>query len=153
MRCAFLVAIVLAIVGTAFDVHGQDAKGDLKKIQGEWIVVAMEKGGKKASKEHIQDLRISFKSDVMTFSSTKKNDTRKPPEFLVRLDPSKKPAAFDVVALQGLLQGMTGFGIYQIKGDEFTFVMPDQVGEDPPKGFTQDTMGDCTMYTLKRMTK
>src|SRR5438093_13628693 len=105
MNAKFAFLILLGMIGIAIEVQGQDAKTDLEKFQGEWTVTAMEREGQDAPKKQIENLVVILAGDKMTF--TRKIEGAKKREFVIKLDPSKKPNRIDLVPQDGTGKGMT----------------------------------------------
>src|SRR5262245_13487592 len=104
MKNRLSVALLLAVVIPAAALRGQDAQKDLDKLQGTWVLTAMEKNGNAAPEYVLGKLTVTFKGDTMvmdgSFAAVK-------PEFTVTLDPSKKPKAIDATPLSGEFKGKT----------------------------------------------
>jgi uncharacterized protein (TIGR03067 family) len=104
--------------------EAQDGKDDIKKLQGEWVVVSVEAQGKQLQATVGQKLTI-------------KDNEWTPPgapnaKFMLKLDPSKTPKEID------LTSGTDTFrGIYKLDGDTFTFCSTYANGQRP-KEFKAD---------------
>jgi uncharacterized protein (TIGR03067 family) len=101
-----------------------DAKKELEKLQGEWVMAALEVDGKAVPEEKLRDTTLTIKDDkyIVTVKETKH-------EVTFKLDPSQKPKAIDMSFPDGANLAKVGKGIYKIDGDTFVMCraqMPDQ---------------------------
>src|SRR6185436_6497147 len=104
MKYRLSAALLLAVVIPAAALRGQDAQKDLDKLQGTWVLTAMEKNGKAAPEYVVGKLTVTFKGETMVMDgplAAAKGDEPVKPEFTVKLDPSKKPKAMDATPLNG----------------------------------------------------
>ena len=103
-----------------------DKKDDKDQLQGEWVVVSAEVGGKTA--ENLKDKKLVVKGDEWTPPSGGEL------KFKFKLDAAKSPKQLDLTAdLDGNEQ--TWPGIYKIEGDTFTFCRSAGPGGERPKEF------------------
>jgi uncharacterized protein (TIGR03067 family) len=119
------VAVVLLAAEPA-----DEAKKDLEKLQGEWVMAALEVDGKAVPEEKLRGTTLTIKDDkyIVTVKDTKH-------EVTFKLDPSQKPKAIDMSFPDGTNLPKVGKGIYKIDGDTFVMCraqMPDQAR---PTGF------------------
>jgi uncharacterized protein (TIGR03067 family) len=141
---------LLAVVIPAATLRGQDPREDLDKLQGIWVLTAMEKNGNAAPEYVIGKLTVTFKEDTMvmdgSFAAVK-------PEFTVKLDPSKKPKTIDATPLNGEFKGKTVLGIYQLGGEELRICLPKQGDKERPSEFKSPEGSDLAFMTYKRSKK
>jgi uncharacterized protein (TIGR03067 family) len=99
-----LLACGLTILVAASTTHGGDAKSELAKLQGSWIV---ELDGKKAElKLAKNDFTLTF-DDMAKFKGT------------FKIDPAKKPKHMDLTITEGeKFKGDTAQAIYEVDGDK-----------------------------------
>src|SRR5262249_30751099 len=88
-----------------------DAKKDLDKLQGTWLVVTTEEGGNEIQAE----LKETFvvKGGKMTYC----RDGKVQVTMNIALAPGKAPKAMDLVFLDGKEKGMKNHAIYELDGD------------------------------------
>ncbi|MGO9569991.1 MAG: hypothetical protein ACLP5H_20880, partial [Desulfomonilaceae bacterium] len=57
--------LLMGSIGTSFtaEVGGDDAKNELKKLQGTWVMVSGEMDGKKAADEHVSRSKIIYEGN------------------------------------------------------------------------------------------
>lgn len=150
----------------------QDAvKKDQDEIQGTWKVTALEADGFQGPAEIVAALKLVFKDDTLTFTRGepgftnyrfKLDPTTKPANFdlthadgsqkgksLIEFDPTTTPANFDLSPADGLQKGKTDKGIYSLKGDRLIICFSE--GKGRPKELTSKPMSGQFMYTLKRV--
>lgn len=143
---AALVLSCLAGLATLAD----DAKQDLDKLKGNWMLTALEMNGEKAPKDLTDRITVSFEGDKMKVTGVGGDQADANPEFTIKLDPSKKPKALDATALNGRNKGKTDLGIYEVNGDELKLCMPNDEVKDRPKDFKSPQGANVVNMTLKR---
>jgi uncharacterized protein (TIGR03067 family) len=149
-RMASLVALLLA----ASFVPAQEAKSDKDRVQGAWAVAALVVGGRPAPAEEFQGMRFLFEGDKLTFVPPGREDggTVARRSFRVALDPTRKPAAVDVVALDGDYKGTASPGIYELRGDELRWCLSDDPeNKTRPTEFASPEGTRLYLFTLKRV--
>ncbi len=105
MKAQFLVVTAVAwLLGAGDGKGGGQTKED--SIQGVWIVVSHEDGGKKENVP--KDARITITKDKMTMHAGGKTIA----EYQYQLEPSKNPKWIDITA-----RGDKMPGIYELKND------------------------------------
>jgi uncharacterized protein (TIGR03067 family) len=123
-----LLALVIAL-GIAED----PATLDLDKLQGTWILVAMELDGEEFPAEDRKDWTAEYVGNKLTLRAGETVRRR----GIVTLDPSRTPKAMNTWDLtkDGEFEDQTVPGIYEINGDtlQVCFARP---GSDRPKEFT-----------------
>jgi uncharacterized protein (TIGR03067 family) len=105
--------------------HDVDKKSDKERLQGTWVPVSVELGGKKLSNEELKekDFKTVFDGDSVTMTVQTQNK-----EMTYKLDPSKKPKHIDLVNSKGEVTR----GIYLLDGNTLKLCAPDTPGEDRP---------------------
>jgi uncharacterized protein (TIGR03067 family) len=91
---------------------GDQAKKDLARLQGTWTMAALEVDGKDVGADKVQDTTLTIKGDKYTIK-VKKNEHG----CAIRLDPSKKPHAIDMIFSEPGSADKVHKGIYVIEGD------------------------------------
>jgi uncharacterized protein (TIGR03067 family) len=91
----------------------QVAKDDLKKLQGTWECVSMEREGDEVAAEHLKGVMVSYKDDQVTLY----RDGEVFRKGVVTLEPSKGPKKINTWDLDGPYADQTVPGIYEIDGD------------------------------------
>ncbi|MCI0462173.1 MAG: TIGR03067 domain-containing protein [Gemmataceae bacterium] len=144
MRAILGTALAVALIVSA-TYAGDDAKKDLEKVQGAWVVTLMEEMGKKAPNEVIKGLGAQIKGDRLTLSEQGKVIM----DFEIKLDPAQKPKAVDFTYLAGEDKGKKELGIYEIEGDTLKLCVNDG-GKDRPKEFKTAADNTLNLVILKR---
>jgi uncharacterized protein (TIGR03067 family) len=123
MRRAVLPIIIglvlLFPVGSAFsaDVGGDAANKELAKLQGTWVLVSSEIGGKKASDEHIKNGKIVYEGNKLTINAPNQSPETIVGE-IVKIDPTKTPKEFQFIRKNGPSAGKVLTAIYTFHGDD-----------------------------------
>jgi uncharacterized protein (TIGR03067 family) len=121
-----------------------DKKTDKEKLQGAWIPVSVEKGGRKISEQEIKDknFEMIFTGDKVTLPA--KDVTKQ--EVTYKLDPSKKPKHIDWMMPNDKLAK----GIYLLDGDTLKVCVSEQEGDDRPTEFESKEGSKILLMELKR---
>jgi uncharacterized protein (TIGR03067 family) len=123
---------------------GEDAaKEELKKLNGTWIVVALEKDGEKQVKE--LKLQLTLKDGDYTV----KIDGKVIDTGTAKVDPTKKPKTVDIVPSQGENKGKAIQGIYEVDGDTFRECL-DVQGKGRPTAFATKADSGQVLIVYKR---
>jgi RNA polymerase sigma factor (sigma-70 family) len=120
----------------------EKAKTDSEQIQGKWVVVSAEVGGKPID-EIVGDVMI-FDGNKGFVNHIKRDDTDLGP---FELDPSKKPKHIDMTA-KGADKPTPG--IYELDGDKLTICIADDAEARPAKFATSPERPKVGLIVLKR---
>jgi uncharacterized protein (TIGR03067 family) len=126
------------------------AAEDLKRLNGEWKVVALEANGKKAPAAALEGGRWSFSGAEVRFADAGEELGGK---SSVKLDPSQSPKHIDLVGLEGAGKGMTSRGIYKLEKDRLVICLRDPKSADKgrPTTFTTGVVSESGLITLERV--
>jgi len=91
-----------------------EAKKELERLQGEWVMAALEVDGQQIPEEKIRGTTLTIKGNkyTVTVKETKH-------EVTIQLDPAQKPKAIDMSFPDGTNLPKVGKGIYKLDGDTF----------------------------------
>ena len=156
MKFRFSAVVLFALLIPLTARCADDAREELGKLQGTWVLTAMEKNGNAAPEFVLGKLTLTFKGDTMAMGGALTDATRKAPDypqFTVTLDPSKKPKAIDATPSNGEFKGKTVLGIYQRDGEELKICLPKQGDKQRPSDFRSPVGSDVAFMTFKRSTK
>jgi uncharacterized protein (TIGR03067 family) len=141
LAAVVLLGVALTAAGAA---AGGDAKKELKKFQGTWVVESALKGGKPEPEDEIAKVRLTFAGEKFTFKEGDKEE-----EGTFKIDPSKKPRQFDV-----MVKGKTHEGIYRfLKGGKLTVCFSYAEGDARPTEFKSPEGSKIILVVLKRAKK
>jgi uncharacterized protein (TIGR03067 family) len=123
----------------------QAAKDDLKKLQGAWVCVGMEREGDEIPAESYQGSEVAYEDDRVTLF----RDGGVFRRGLVTLDPSKTPKRINTWDLSGPYEDQTVPGIYAIDGDtlKLCFSRP---GAERPADFSTKKGSGLLSIVYKR---
>jgi uncharacterized protein (TIGR03067 family) len=146
MRSRLLLAAgaVLLLAGGP----GDEARKELKKFAGTWVLVSGEVDGKPVADEHVKKSKISWvgnKAELLTPHQSK--------ELIrgdVRLDPAKKPRQMDWVRSTEPGKGKEMHAIYEWLGDDQYRVCFAPPGKDRPTEFKTRPGSGHTLHVWKR---
>jgi uncharacterized protein (TIGR03067 family) len=114
---------VAALLLTQPDAEEQ-AKKDLKRLQGIWTMSALEVNGEDVGVAKVQGTALTIKGDRYAVKS--KDNVR---ECVIRLDPKKDPPAIDMIFSEPGSADKVHKGIYKLEGKTFKIcrgLNPDQ---------------------------
>jgi uncharacterized protein (TIGR03067 family) len=150
-----MIAVTLLLLGAtglsfAAEVVGKDAKNELKKFQGTWVMVSGEMDGKKAADEHVSRSKIIYEGNKITVMVP--NQTSEPiVAEIVKIDPTKNPKELHFVRKNGPSAGKTVIGIYEFEGnDQYKFAF-DPAGVTTLKEFATKPGTGHVRNTWKRV--
>jgi uncharacterized protein (TIGR03067 family) len=124
-RTLIVLAAVLALAA-------DDAKQDLGRMQGTWVVVAAESNGKQAPADDLKksDLRLTIKGNRFAYQAG--NNTLL--EGTLSIDPGKKPKTLDAKGTSPDGKVTATVGIYRFDGDKLQVCFV-PAGHPRPKEF------------------
>jgi len=139
-----LIVLMTASLAAGETSKPDSLKKDLDGIQGTWKLVALEADGEQAPAEIVAALKLVFKDDTLTFAPGEPGFTN----YKFKLDPTTRPASFDLTHADGPNSGQTEKGIYSLAGDRLKICLgkPDK----RPSEFTTKAKSGQSMYVLER---
>lgn len=154
---AALTLIVSAIVGGAgaLAYHSlapvpAKKKTDKENIQGTWIAVSLEKGGKQAPEEVVKRFTVVITADKVRFKMKDKDSDEGICSY--KLDASQSPKVIELTPLDGPAKDKPQRAIYELKGDRLKLCMQNGEG-DPPTKFSTEEGTHLRLLVLKREKK
>jgi uncharacterized protein (TIGR03067 family) len=117
---------------------------DLKKLQGTWLITALELDGNKMGAGMLGESKIIVKGDRFTTISMGATY-----EGNIRVDEKKKPKVFDLKFTAGPEKGNTSFGIYELDGDTWKICLT-ITGKARPKKFATSPGSGTALEILER---
>jgi RNA polymerase sigma-70 factor (ECF subfamily) len=149
LRLLLVVAVGLALGADA--ARGDDAVKDLKQFQGTWTLDSVEANGVKVDRDAMRkaghDITMVVQDDKFTLK-LKRGDL----EGTLKLDPTRKPRAYDAKGTDPEGQTHETVGIYKIEGDTLT-VCYVAAGKDRPTEFKADAGSEAVVQVFKRESK
>lgn len=146
MMTAFGMGIVVLAVGALIAAEAEDAKKDLEKLQGTWLLVAGERDGKEFTEEEVKKTKLFIKGDTFRIPESAVATSQ---DGTIKIDPSKKPKEMDATTGSGPDKGKTWQGLYELDGDTYKvcFAPP---GKDRPKEFSSKAGSGHLLQVWKR---
>jgi uncharacterized protein (TIGR03067 family) len=137
------------LLGLAFllAAAGDPPGSDLEKLQGTWLLVAMENDGETVPAEEFKDYKSVYEDNRLTLLAGDRVRRR----GIITLEPSRKIKAINTWDQDGPYADQTVPGIYELEGDtlKLCFARP---GDERPKEFTTKTGTGflCCVYKRQR---
>jgi uncharacterized protein (TIGR03067 family) len=136
-----LVGLVLA------QAAGEDqARKDLKRLQGTWTMAALEVEGKDVPADRLEGTTLTVEGDRYRVKT--KDRTL---ECVIRLDPGKDPAHIDMTFTEAGKDDKVHKGLYQIDGDTFRVSRGLNPEQDRPREFATWPGTGRFVVTWKRL--
>jgi uncharacterized protein (TIGR03067 family) len=121
-----------------------DAKEDSKKMEGTWLPIEAELGGQKFPDEVLKTIKLTLGDGSYTVNVIDKGT--------VKLEPTKKPKAMDIVGTEGPNKGKTIPAIYELQGDTLR-ICYDLSGKNRPTEFKTEKDSKQFLVSYKREKK
>jgi uncharacterized protein (TIGR03067 family) len=132
-------------MGLLFGMAAGDPAGtDLQTLQGTWIVLAGNEGGKTLPPPRVKGSKMLVKNNTM-----KVYEQEKELEMSFRLDAAKEPKAIDLTITGGKRKGEVSRGVYAIDGDMLKICFAPQ-GSPRPSNFLPRQGSTEMLFVLRR---
>lgn len=129
--------IMAALSASSVALRADEPKGDLKKLQGEWI-----------SKDDQGESTWSFKDDKLTLKAPGRDY-----EIKIKVDDQAKPEKaidFDVLETSPNAKGYKAAGIYKFDGDDKVTICFASADAGRPKDYTADFMNTFAFQLTRK---
>jgi uncharacterized protein (TIGR03067 family) len=139
----------LAILGIGLllgaDKPANDAvQKELKKLEGEWQTLSVERDGTKLPSANFDDERVIIKGNQLTVTKRGKFMQR----ATLTVDPTANPKTYVKTVTEGINKGMKSHAIYEVDGDTLRECRT-SADKDLPKEFT--SQNGATLFVSKRV--
>lgn len=121
------------------------SKKDLDTILGSWKVLALQCDGEAGPPEVVASLKLLFKEETLIFQPGEPGFTN----FRYKMDPTSKPASFDMIHADGSHKGDTKKGIYVLENDHLKICFG--TAKERPTQLTANAGSRQTLYSLIRV--
>ncbi len=149
---AIAMAVLVCFVGSAFAAgpQGEEAKKELQKLQGTWVMVAGEWDGKKVADEDAAKSKVTYEGNKITVVTPHQNKEPIVAE-LVEIDTTKSPKRMTFVRKNGPSAGKTIVAIYAFDGNDLYHFAFDPTGATVPKEPAAKEKSGHIKHTWKRV--
>src|SRR5262245_31364888 len=138
MKRPLLALLAFCCVPLAEAPGGADAQAELKKLQGVWRPMKLERAGAVIQDAFDPGARFVVAGDALLL----KVGDRTLQEVRLALDPGRKPAAVDLTSTAGPTKGKTVHGIYRLEGRRLTLCWPLADDRERPTAFGKENARD-----------
>ncbi len=148
LRNALLIGLTVFVISRALAEDSETVKNDRAELQGQWSMVSSSADGQPMPESLRQQMKRVCKGDeVITTMSGQVYFKAK-----TTIDALPKPKTIDYQMTEGVTQGKTQLGIYELAGDTFKacFSAP---GDPRPTDFTTKPGDRKTLSVWKRETQ
>jgi uncharacterized protein (TIGR03067 family) len=142
MKARILAVVMILLV--AAGVRAADAKKELEKFQGSWLVVKLEIKGNVVPDEELKKFKLTFAAEKVTIKADEQSI-----EASFKIDPAQKPGHIEFTNLEGEDKGKTMLGIYEFDGEQLKICVNDN-GKDRPKEFASPADSEITLLVIKK---
>jgi uncharacterized protein (TIGR03067 family) len=153
---ALVLTACVLIAGRA-RADDEATRKELALLQGTWVIVGKEYGGKKATEEEVANLAAEVKPTVDGTKikwSEKLEKKENASEATFKIDPKARPKTLDVTYTGGRFKGDTVLAIYEIDGDTLKVCYATtEDGKPRPTEFAGKADGKAVLMTYKRAKK
>lgn len=140
-------ALLLACIAFLSSSFARDVHDDLKLLQGEWRVVAMEDDGVRASAKDVRGMRWRVEGRTLEACDP---DEELRPWATVRLDSSTNPKQIDLTLTDGPKRGKSVPGIYKIERNRLFVCAGEKPTDERPTEFATSNDSSRCLITLER---
>jgi uncharacterized protein (TIGR03067 family) len=124
---------------------GDPTRSDLDRLQGTWVLVAMQREGEEVPAEDLKGSTAVYEGNHIIL----RDGDRVRRRGLVTLDPSRKPKAINTWDQDGPYEDQTVPGIYELDGDTLRLCFS-RPGSERPKEFNTRTRPGVLFCVYKR---
>jgi uncharacterized protein (TIGR03067 family) len=126
---------------------------ELAELQGDWKVIGLETDRRKATADEVKGMRWTFQGARVRGHDPNGEEGDVGDVGEIRLDPTKDPGHFDLVAPDGPFKGKTLPGIYKLENRRLTVCLRDGKALDKgrPTEFTADAGSGQAVITLESL--
>lgn len=142
-RTAFVI-IMLSAVSPASSAEDQ-AKDELKKLEGTWQLISAITNCKSASDDFVAKVQVIIEDGKHTVKIDGETVAK---EIPVTVDPSTDPKS----TTDTLPDGQKIYGIYKLEGELLTSCVA-KPGQDRPKAFSAESGSEFTLRVFRRVRK
>lgn len=140
MSPAFLGCLLALSAGA--DPLDKAARKELKALEGDWVVVRLEAGGKKHEPGAGEQMKLTFQGAKWSFPATGERGE------VVALDAASSPRSIDLKKTSGRV--MVREGIYKLDGDNLTIALYQGTDKKRPTGFDTPSDAGTVVFVLRR---
>ncbi|MFO0908291.1 MAG: TIGR03067 domain-containing protein [Isosphaeraceae bacterium] len=146
------IRFVLVILGLTLAAQGADdpdprqaSRGDLKRLQGTWTLVSLEREGAVVPADELERSEAVYQGDLVVLRARDRVRRR----GIISLDASRKPRAINTWDIDGPFADRTVPGIYELEGDRLRLCFGEPGGERPTSFSTREG-GGVLLATYQR---
>src|ERR1043166_493630 len=146
MMATLGMTVVTLAVGALIAADAEDAKKDLDKLKGTWVLVAGKRDGKKFTEEQVKKTKLFIQGDTFRIPESSVATSE---DGTINIDPNKKPKQMNATTGSGSDKGKTWQGIYELGADNYKVCLAPP-GKDRPTEFSSKAGSEHLFQVWKR---
>ena len=150
MRFTLLLATTTSLL-IAADAKEDEAKKELRKFQGTWVLVSGEKDAEKIKDEHVKQSKITWERHRATLLTP--HQSKETIRADITLDPSKNPKQMDWIRVTEPGKGKRMLAIYEFIDEDQYRICYAPPGKERPKDFSTKAGSGHILHVWKRVKK
>jgi uncharacterized protein (TIGR03067 family) len=146
---ATLLLVSIATLLVAAEARDDEVKKELKKFEGNWVMVSGEKEGEKIADEHVKQSKLTWKGKSVSLLTP--HQSKETIQAECTLDPGKSPRQMDWVRSTEPGKGKKMQAIYEFMGEDQYRVCFAPPGKDRPTEFATKPGSGHMLHVWKRV--
>src|ERR1043166_4557326 len=116
MMATLGMTVVTLAVGALIAADAEDAKKDLDKLKGTWVLVAGKRDGKKFTEEQVKKTKLFIQGDTFRIPESSVATSE---DGTINIDPNNKPKQMNDTTGRGPHTGKAWQAIYDLGADHY----------------------------------
>jgi uncharacterized protein (TIGR03067 family) len=149
MKAQGLLVPILGLFLAAGSPAGDAPRKEGETLEGTWTVVSVQRDPRERGPDEGKGLKVHVKGERVTFTLPGKEQPCPVGSWVIKTDPSRKPAAVDIRE-ENAKGGDAVLGIYELKGDTLVVCWAPLEKRERPTEFASRPGSGHSLVVLKR---